>query len=70
MEDSDDHEPAAADEIRAMAHPDAAMSPANKNGGPVSNPFGLRIPDSFRYMGHPALRDPWRGSKTSRASAF
>jgi hypothetical protein len=52
MQDSNHHEPATAGDIRAMADPDAVMSPANKNGGLVSKPCGLRAPHSFRYGPH------------------
>ena len=39
-----DNDPAAAGDIRAMADPDAVMSPLP---GLVSNPCGLRAPHSF-----------------------
>jgi len=44
-----DNDPAAAGDIRAMADPDAVMSPLP---GLVSNPCGLRAPHSFRYGPH------------------
>ena len=65
MQDSNHHEPAAAGDIRAMADPDAVMSPANKNGGLVSEPCGLRAPHSFRY-GPSRFAGPLAGPKNSK----
>jgi fucose permease len=46
---SDDDEPAAAGDIRAMANAGTVMSPLM---GLVSKPYGLHAPHSFRYGLH------------------
>jgi hypothetical protein len=62
MQDSNHHEPAAAGDIRAMADPDAVMSPLP---GLVSKPCGLRAPHSFRY-GLSRFAGPLAGLKNSK----